>query len=395
MCLLNNAYYLLHKNKKLATFVVDGDNILRVKINTDEDCIAHLPLGYTNELRFWLKNRGIPVARFKEAIQSVSQTAFDYMLSNYGLSLTDSYWICPVEFNITWEQINLYTNPFFDTLSLDLYVNSDDENIKRITPSATLQGALRKKWIVDKNGIRILVKGNFNNGCIQSISEVFATQIYTTQPYKVNNVNYNFIRLKVSGQYVLGCCCPAFTTENIEFVSAYDLVKAYKQDKGKNTFQFYKYLLECLTQQKYDTFYDMMLMVDFVITNTDRHFNNFGVLRDADTLQILCPAPIFDNGNSLFYKQAIVPTGKQLLQIEVTSFKSKEVKLLKEVKNRGLLDVRYLPSENVLYTLLQYDNTINEQRREKIVKAYKEKIQYILDFQNGADIWKREYYKSI
>ena len=43
-----------------------------------------------------------------------------------------------------------------------------------------------------------------------------------------------------------------------------------------------------------------MLVFDAVIYNEDRHFGNFGVLRDNHTGKIIKPAPIFDNGLSLF-----------------------------------------------------------------------------------------------
>ena len=43
-----------------------------------------------------------------------------------------------------------------------------------------------------------------------------------------------------------------------------------------------------------------MLVFDAVIYNEDRHFGNFGILRDNHTGKIISPAPIFDNGLSLF-----------------------------------------------------------------------------------------------
>jgi len=43
-----------------------------------------------------------------------------------------------------------------------------------------------------------------------------------------------------------------------------------------------------------------MLVFDAVIYNEDRHFGNFGILRDNHTGKILGAAPIFDNGLSLF-----------------------------------------------------------------------------------------------
>jgi hypothetical protein len=43
-----------------------------------------------------------------------------------------------------------------------------------------------------------------------------------------------------------------------------------------------------------------MLVFDALIYNEDRHFGNFGLLRDNHTGEIIAPAPIFDNGLSLF-----------------------------------------------------------------------------------------------
>ena len=43
-----------------------------------------------------------------------------------------------------------------------------------------------------------------------------------------------------------------------------------------------------------------MLVFDAVIYNEDRHFSNFGLLRDNHSGKILGAAPVFDNGLSLF-----------------------------------------------------------------------------------------------
>ena len=43
-----------------------------------------------------------------------------------------------------------------------------------------------------------------------------------------------------------------------------------------------------------------MLVFDALIYNEDRHFGNVGLLRDNRTGEIKAPAPIFDNGLSLF-----------------------------------------------------------------------------------------------
>ena len=44
---------------------------------------------------------------------------------------------------------------------------------------------------------------------------------------------------------------------------------------------------------------DRMIVLDYLIVNGDRHQNNFGVVRNADTLEYLGAAPIYDSGTSL------------------------------------------------------------------------------------------------
>ena len=47
-----------------------------------------------------------------------------------------------------------------------------------------------------------------------------------------------------------------------------------------------------------------MIVCDALLANSDRHWRNFGIIRNVDTLEIK-PAPLFDSGNCLWYN---VPT---------------------------------------------------------------------------------------
>ena len=106
-------------------------------------------------------------------------------------------------------------------------------------------------------------------------------------------------------------------------------------------------------------------------------------------------APIFDSGNSMFYNSMSIPVGNELLKIKVNSFASKETKLLSYVQNRGLVDTSKLPSGGWLYNLLQKDELIKEETNERLVRAYLQKIKYLEDFQNGADLASYNYVKSM
>lgn len=76
------------------------------------------------------------------------------------------------------------------------------------------------------------------------------------------------------------------------------------------------------------------IITDFIISNSDRHLNNFGILRDSSSLKWVSYAPLFDSGNSMFYKSSYIPVDRALLKLEVTSFRSKELQLLRYVTNR-------------------------------------------------------------
>ena len=46
-----------------------------------------------------------------------------------------------------------------------------------------------------------------------------------------------------------------------------------------------------------------LMILDYLICNPDRHFGNFGAIRDAVTLEWMGFAPIFDSGTSLWFDQ--------------------------------------------------------------------------------------------
>lgn len=389
-------YFLMHENKKLALIEFDKfNNILNLAISSNENTRKYLPLVVfdNNSLASWIKNRGIPTTRQGISrdlkLANIADT-FTLMLENNGLSLTDHYWLKERGSDYTWESINLYTNPFKAIYSLDLQKDiSSIANKTNFIPSASLKGDLKKKWIIDSNNVRRLVKGNYGSTCRQSLCEVLATSIHELQG-KFRYTPYSLIIIPSDGQQIIGCQCPNFTSINTEFIPAIDVVNIYKKP---NDISYYEFFIQICLKNGLDirNFLEYQIMTDFIISNSDRHLNNFGVLRDSNTLQWVGYAPIFDSGNSMFYKSSYIPVDKALLDLEVTSFLSKEVQLLRYVSNRALLDVSLLPSIDDLYNLLLKDINTSEVNNERLIKAYAKKIKYLQDFQNGANIWSYNY----
>ena len=78
-----------------------------------------------------------------------------------------------------------------------------------------------------------------------------------------------------------------------------------------------------------------MLTVDFIIANTDRHYNNFGFLRNPDTLEWLGLAPVFDSGTSMFHDEILYnlknPYLRESLKIKAKPFASNQKEQMKRI----------------------------------------------------------------
>lgn len=396
-------YFLMHENDRIALFDYENQSIQGCVINQKmKDRLPFLEISsktMEDRLAEWIMNRGIPVTRqrIKIDLQGLeTKNVHDYMISNLGLSLTDHYWICPKDSNYTWDTINFYTNNFKSTYSLDL--RDDKKTIAGKTnfvPSASLKGDLKKKWIIDQNGIRRLVKGNYNNTCRQSLCEVLATRIHERQE-RFEYTPYSLIQISSDGQEITGCECPNFTGINTEFVPAIDIINSIKKSNQDNYYDSYiKYCgMHGIDENYMRAFMEYQILTDFIITNTDRHLNNFGVIRNSKTFEFIKPAPIFDSGNSMFYNTGHIRKDYELLNIGVTSFKKYEIELLKYVTNPMLVDIHKLPSQEEVKKLFLQDPSCNEETAEKLSGAYNRKIQFLCELQSGVKIYSYHYLKQ-
>lgn len=106
------------------------------------------------------------------------------------------------------------------------------------------------------------------------------------------------------------------------------------------------------------SFLEYQILTDFVLTNTDRHLNNFGVLRDSQTLKFVRMAPIFDSGNSMFWDAPRLPERSDCTEITVNSFRKTEMELLKLVTDRSRVRMDLLPNWEEIAELYAKDDSI-------------------------------------
>lgn len=298
---MSNIYNLKLYNETLLTFSLEEKGLEGLKVQVRivrEDLKELLPLDLTptsDGVLKWLQRRVIPKNRafvdeiLKSLGLSINNTKGIIDVCK-GLSLNDSYWVVPQEFEGTFEEYNLYENRFSEVLSLVAYTGVNASNRAFTTsPELTTQGMLRKAWrYIEDDGIYLYkggTEGAANTGN-EPYSEYYAYQI--AKAMGLNAVPYDLENWKG----ILASKCKLFTDIDTAFIPISRVVK----DGGiKACLDYYKTLSE-------DAYEELcsMLVFDAVIYNEDRHFGNFGILRDNYTGKVLGPAPIFDNGLSLF-----------------------------------------------------------------------------------------------
>lgn len=373
-------FSLMHRDEPVCAVTIDGVSgaMLRVAKPVHPEL---LPLGGNMDsaaLRKWWLRRAVPISQGK--IQRILEqlgiaTPQEYLVRNLGLSLTDHYWIKPLDMELGWADINLFTNDFRDPVG-DMQLGQESHEIQQhpaFSPSSSVQGELGKKWIISE-GKRCLVKGNHGGNSQESLNEIVATLLHKKQG-KQPFVSYSPI--KMDGSQQIYCICESFTSDEIELIPAIDVVESRKKDNAMSVYEHFIRVCEehGLTESIVRPFLEYQILTDFILTNTDRHLNNFGVLRDAKTLEFIGMAPIFDSGNSMFWQNPKLPEYDDLTTVTVNSFRNTERQLLGYVRNRDLVDLSKLPTEEELHSIYTMDPMIP--CVESILLGYQKKVRLL------------------
>lgn len=298
---MEQAYVLRLYDTDLLSFSLSEQGIEGLKaqihsIDEEDRALFPLDLELTDDgLVKWLQRRVIPKNRayvaeiLKTYGLSVNDTKGIIDVCK-GLSLNDSYWVVPQGFTGTFAQYNLYENRFSEILSLVAYTGIGQSDAAFTTsPELTTNGMLPKAWrFIDGEGIYLYKGGTFGaaNTGNEPYSEFYASQV--AQAMGLDAVAYELENWKG----ILASRCKLFTDINTAYIPIGRIVR---EGGLKACLEYYRQLgPEAYEQIK------SMLVFDAVIYNEDRHFGNFGVLRDNHTGKVTGAAPVFDNGMSLF-----------------------------------------------------------------------------------------------
>lgn len=373
---------LMHKRTQVASIELDDATGFIQKIG-EIYAPEHLPVGIhvrhgvadRTELNQWWTDRSIPASRsgIREALEilEIANTKL-LLLRCYGLSLSDQYWIKPDGSDLTWEDVNFFDNSFSDDIGDVLFgAPKKDNALNFSSPDNTSDGFLKKRWkIID--GKRCLIKGGSNPFRQQPFNEVIATKIM--ERLDIPHVPYTLVWNKEAPYSV----CEDFVDENTELIPAWRVMMTQKKNNSTSVYQHFVNCCGALGVADVVPFLDRMITLDYIIANEDRHFNNFGLIRNAETLEWIGMAPIYDSGSSLGYDK-LPGQMKSEKDVGCKPFKNHHIEQLQLVQSFEWLDLLKLDDVEVIIretlALDTDENYIDEYRINAVVNAVKRRLQ--------------------
>ncbi len=376
-------YLLMHKDCVCGEMALNVDTgaLLSFRL-TDSKAAPFLGNADARRMARWLAARAVPASResMRRLLERAGITSTEYLVKNLALSLSDTYWICPRNTGLSWSDVNLYDANAGRNGILPYHNESSYD------PNASLGGQMEKYWDISRNP-PVLVKTAYRQFGQQAVNEAFAVYVHERQNTPFPFVRY---RLRKTADNGLQSLCPAFTSAKAELVPAMEIVDSRKPS---NDISLYDHYIEICARHGLDReyirdFMDYQTLTDFVISNMDEHFMNFGVLRDADTLTFLAPAPIYDSGNSMFFEVPVRAGGltrQELLQQKLTGLHDTEEKMLRHVKNKKVLKESLLPAPSEVLDFYAGQG-IPEDKANFIAKSYEQKLSLLRDFLAGKEV---------
>lgn len=278
------------------------------------------------QLLKWIEKRKAPRNRqfVDKLLTSIgdSDNPLKYADITHALSLNDAYWITSRPGNELWRDYNLYEHPFDEILAHIAFTGySHKVSGVRTSPEFTSSGVQKKCWTKRADGI-YLMKGDdlfrHSDGRSQCTNEYFAAQV--AEVLGIEHVEYDLAEFKhKTGEREIVCLCRLFTSEDEGFADAATYLKYLHIDCEEVDIRKLS-VQERISQAIGAEHYADMMLFDSLIANRDRHLGNFGVITDNNSGKVLRPAPVFDNGYSLYCTAAVneLKTGERVRAYEET-----------------------------------------------------------------------------
>ena len=382
-------YILMHREIEVAE--IELDELSHITNIYEVYAEEHFPVGTLGKhgvdktmLAKWWAKRSIPASRsgLRETLDLLHMSVPQELLAKcYGLSLSDQYWISPKDKPLMWKEINFFDHDFSEDVGNLLFGYGEfSDSMSLISPDNTSDGQLIKKWKI-ADGKRVLIKGGSNPYQQEPLCEVIASGI--AERLCILHTKYTLLWEHEKPFSV----CQDFITSETELVSAYHIMQSRKKPNDLSDYEFYLNCAEQLGVKNIREQTEKMIVLDFLIGNEDRHFNNFGLIRNAVTLEWIGVVPIFDCGTSLWYntqESLVKPLSPNL---PAKPFKKTHRDQIKLVKDFSWVDLKALDGmKEEMEEILSQSPYISRERRAVLCDAFCQRAELLGEIANEHTI---------
>ena len=259
-----------------------NDNVLTV-VNAD---LIPMYLKYNQDADRWLASRAIDHRRpnsrlLKKALRLVEKDDISSVIHVNGAKITDNYWIRELGSELTYSDVK-FSDDYFSNLALKGNYDSFNRaaNSKRSkTPELTNVGSFEKCWKLRDGKWWMYKKASHD----EMFSELFVYELGCALGMNM-------------AVYQRGEAC----IKSLDFTEAarvnFEPASTFMGD-NEDYFDVVKALEKICPKAIPD--YIRMIFMDTICANPDRHTNNFGLLRDIKTGDLIGFAPNYDNNMAL------------------------------------------------------------------------------------------------
>lgn len=201
-----------------------------------------------------------------------------------AVSVLDPYWLkFDDDGDLSWDSVDVRKNPLNEVVAqVALHGKSLTLQGSPVTPELTTNGVYAKAWRRHEDSSLWLYKLGAN-GNTESRIEVMCSNLLD----KMNVEHVHYEAGQNEDKYV--CMCPCMTTESKAILTGMEFI-SYCNVNGidPDTRMF---------EIDGESIYKMWI-VDFLISNRDRHGQNWGFFYDTETMEILRCHPLFDHNKA-------------------------------------------------------------------------------------------------